>query len=242
MLGAADSRAREIRAAAEKDARMLRQEAAREAGVLFEKLEALEDPLDALVSSVRGELDSLSTEFRRHWPADDVVIQAVPDEPDEQPGAAGGSAQPQAVGAEPEPEPQAPEPQAPEPQAPEPQAPEPQAPEPEAVEPEPEPAEPEPETVAADAEPEPEAVSAGTSSTNGKRGKLGWLKRRKSTLFVTTPGQCAVCYRSFAAGSQEALDASGWKVSGELGLCPQCQEDGWQLPEGARLPYRRAST
>jgi hypothetical protein len=74
-----------------------------------------------------------------------------------------------------------------------------------------------------------------------KRKRRGWLKRRKSALFITTSGQCAVCYRGFAAGSEEALAESGWKISGELGLCPQCQSEGWQLPEGARLPYRRAA-
>jgi hypothetical protein len=46
-----------------------------------------------------------------------------------------------------------------------------------------------------------------------------------SSTFLATPGQCAVCYRSFAAASEEALEASGWKISGELGLCPLCQED-----------------
>jgi hypothetical protein len=86
-------------------------------------------------------------------------------------------------------------------------------------------------------EPEPEGEAPAK-----KRGLFGWLKRRKSATFITTPGQCAVCYRSLAAGSAEALQQSGWRVSGELGLCTHCQQDGWQLPEGARLPYRRAAT
>jgi hypothetical protein len=126
--------------------------------------------LDALVSSLRGELDSLSTELRRSRSNDEVVMHAAP-------GNGDGSAM---------------EPQ--------------------------------------DAEAEDE---------KGKR--HGWLKRRKSALFISTPGPCAVCYRTYAAGGEEELADSGWKVSGELGLCPQCESDGWQLPEGARLPHRRAA-
>jgi hypothetical protein len=57
--------------------------------------------------------------------------------------------------------------------------------------------------------------------------------------FINTPGNCAVCQKTFEAGSEEALAQSGWKVSGDVGLCPEDQADGWQLPEGARLPFRR---
>jgi outer membrane biosynthesis protein TonB len=252
MLEAAESRARDIRRAAEKDAREKRQAAAQEASALFKQLEAIERPLDALVASVRGELDSLSTEFRRHWTTDDVVMHAVPDAPQEE-----GEQPPLAAEPEPEPQPEPePEPE-PEHQA-EPHAEGEEAPEEELEE------ELEPEAVLEDeahdheghehdevadepfdgtAELDEMPYSNGAAETSDKkRGLLGRLKRRKSALFITTPGQCAVCYRSYAAGSEEALEASGWKVSGELGLCPQCQEDGWQLPEGARLPYRRAAT
>lgn len=41
------------------------------------------------------------------------------------------------------------------------------------------------------------------------------------------------------AGSAENLLLSGWKVSEDMGVCPECQADGWQLPDGARLPFRR---
>ena len=31
------------------------------------------------------------------------------------------------------------------------------------------------------------------------------------------------------------------QTGGEVGLCPDCQADGWQLPEGATLPFRRGA-
>ena len=248
MLDAAESRAREIRRSAEKEARERREAAAREASALFKQLEAIERPLEALASSVRGELDSLSTEFRRHWTGDDVVMHAVPDAPETE---TGGPAD-----AEPEQELHQEEPEAPVEEHVE-EAP-PAAPEAEeeikaeeVVEaPDEQQAgehdeifdEPIDSSAEVDDVPYSNGASAPPEASDKKRGLLGRLKRRKSALFITTPGQCAVCYRSFAAGSEEALEASGWKISGELGLCPQCQEDGWQLPEGARLPYRRAAT
>ena len=58
-------------------------------------------------------------------------------------------------------------------------------------------------------------------------------------VFVTTEGHCAVCQKTFMAGSEEAFEASGWRANGDVGLCPDCQADSWQLPEGARLPFRR---
>jgi hypothetical protein len=47
--------------------------------------------------------------------------------------------------------------------------------------------------------------------------------------------ECAVCGRAPRPG-EEALQA--WHRTGKLSLCPQCQDDGWQLPAGARVPYR----
>jgi len=41
------------------------------------------------------------------------------------------------------------------------------------------------------------------------------------------------------AGSLENLESSGWLVTGEIGVCPDCQSEGWQLPDGAKLPFRR---
>jgi hypothetical protein len=242
MLDAAESRAREIRRSAEKEARERREAAAREASALFKQLEAIERPLDALASSVRGELDSLSTEFRRHWTGDDVVMHAVPDASETQ---TAGPAD-----AEPEQELHHEEPDAPVDENVEEHVEEapPAAPEAEEVVEVPDEEQVHEhdeifdEPVDSTAEVDDVPYSNGASAPDKKRGLLGRLKRRKSALFISTPGQCAVCYRSFAAGSEEALEASGWKISGELGLCPQCQEDGWQLPEGARLPYRRAAT
>ena len=65
--------------------------------------------------------------------------------------------------------------------------------------------------------------------------------RGKGT-FVTSQGHCAVCQKTFMAGSEENLRLSGWKVSGDVGACPKCQADGWQLPDGARLPFRRGGS
>ena len=75
----------------------------------------------------------------------------------------------------------------------------------------------------------------------GKRGSF--LRRRRSkrpaSTFITVEGSCAICRRNYIAGSEEELARSGWRVSGDIGLCPDCQAKGWQLPEGARLPFRR---
>jgi hypothetical protein len=62
------------------------------------------------------------------------------------------------------------------------------------------------------------------------------------SVFITTEGHCAVCQRTYMAGTEETLRQSGWRVNGDVGLCPECQSDGWQLPEGARLPFRRGGT
>ena len=69
-----------------------------------------------------------------------------------------------------------------------------------------------------------------------------WFRRRGSTrkgAFIKTAGHCAVCQKTFTAGSEEAFEASGWRANGDVGLCPDCQADSWQLPDGARLPFRR---
>jgi hypothetical protein len=73
-----------------------------------------------------------------------------------------------------------------------------------------------------------------------KKSFIGRLRPgRKQRVFITTQGHCAVCQRAFMAGTEENLRLSGWRVSGDVGLCPDCQADGWQLPDGARLPFRR---
>ncbi len=71
------------------------------------------------------------------------------------------------------------------------------------------------------------------------RDKSVFRGRDSKSVFITTEGHCAVCQRTFKAGTEEALRLSDWRVNGDVGLCPECQSDGWQLPEGARLPFRR---
>ena len=67
----------------------------------------------------------------------------------------------------------------------------------------------------------------------------GRLKRRKR-VFETRGRTCAVCRRTEAA-SPGALKAGGWALGAEIDLCPDCQEEGWQLPKGGSLPFRRSS-
>jgi hypothetical protein len=74
--------------------------------------------------------------------------------------------------------------------------------------------------------------------------RTGGLRARlqvgtKKTIFITTEGHCAVCRKTFAAGTEDALQQSGWKINGEVGLCPGCQAEAWQLPDGASRPFRR---
>ncbi|MBA3306202.1 MAG: hypothetical protein H0U25_09790 [Thermoleophilaceae bacterium] len=92
-------------------------------------------------------------------------------------------------------------------------------------------------------EPNPTTVSPTVKSGPGKLASrlLGRLRDGDTTkgAFITTEGHCSVCQQTFMAGSEADLKQSGWKVNGDVGLCPQCQSDAWQLPEGARLPFRR---
>jgi len=46
---------------------------------------------------------------------------------------------------------------------------------------------------------------------------------------------CAVCGRSAEDGDEE-LDR--WQRVGRVSLCPDCQAQGWQVPEGGSVPYR----
>ncbi len=70
-----------------------------------------------------------------------------------------------------------------------------------------------------------------------RRGVWARLRGGKG-VFISEEGRCAVCDRGFMAGSRDELAASGWRVIGDTGLCPSCQGDGWQLPEGGGLPFR----
>ena len=97
-----------------------------------------------------------------------------------------------------------------------------------------------------EAEPQRQPIPVGPAAVEPvpEQRKQGFFARlrgggKKRSVFVTTPGHCAVCQKTFMAGSEENLRLSGWKVSDDVGLCPEDQADGWQLPEGARLPFRR---
>jgi hypothetical protein len=68
----------------------------------------------------------------------------------------------------------------------------------------------------------------------------GRLRRRKR-LFETRGRTCAVCRRTEAA-SPGALQAEGWALGAEIDICPECGAQGWQLPKGGNLPFRRSSS
>ena len=46
---------------------------------------------------------------------------------------------------------------------------------------------------------------------------------------------CAVCGRAPDDGEE---DLERWLEVSRVSLCPDCQADGWQIPEGASVPYR----
>jgi hypothetical protein len=62
-------------------------------------------------------------------------------------------------------------------------------------------------------------------------------RTRRRGLFGRRRGapRCAVCGRA-PRDNENALE--DWRRTGKLSLCPDCQQDGWQLPAGARVPYR----
>jgi hypothetical protein len=68
----------------------------------------------------------------------------------------------------------------------------------------------------------------------------GRLRRRKR-LFEARGRTCAVCRRTEAA-SPGALQAEGWALGAEIDICPDCGAQGWQLPKGGNLPFRRSSS
>jgi vacuolar-type H+-ATPase subunit H len=243
----AERRAQEIREKGELEAEATRREALESGRRVFERINALERPLGELVRSLRDEMDRVTAELgeRRYSELPSPSIAAEP-EPEPAPAST----------VEPEPAARAMEPTRIEPEE---RIPEPQP----TPEPEPEPAL-EPEVPAAGgngaaelteediahevAERAPARPAPTVSSPVRAEPAVGRLRRRslrrrpRSQPFVDSAGECAVCQRSFKAGSEAELAASGWAVSGEVGLCPSCQEDGWQLPEGARLPFRRGAS
>jgi len=113
--------------------------------------------------------------------------------------------------------------------------------------PEPEPAEQEEQRVPEREEPpsehEPwvgngESTDAAEAQPAGRRKLFG---RRKQGPFIGRPGYCSVCSRELIVESKEELAASGWLISDGEAVCLSCQEEGWELPEGAPLPLRRST-
>lgn len=80
-----------------------------------------------------------------------------------------------------------------------------------------------------DAEPPLESAAPQADGSQPRR-RRGRLRRRQPAL-----SQCAVCARIADEGDEE-LD--GWRRVGRVSLCLDCQADGWQIPEGASVPYR----
>jgi hypothetical protein len=72
------------------------------------------------------------------------------------------------------------------------------------------------------------ADSAAHGSGRRRRGRLFGRRRRALP-------QCAVCARSANDGDD---DLDRWLRVSRLSLCPDCHADGWQIPEGASVPYR----
>jgi hypothetical protein len=86
-------------------------------------------------------------------------------------------------------------------------------------------------------EPDRESPAVATASppTTKPRRRL-FKKRDRPRAFIDAPGECAVCERPFQAESEQQLEASGWRVSDDVGVCPQCQDKGWQLREVGQEP------
>ncbi len=74
------------------------------------------------------------------------------------------------------------------------------------------------------------------------RSRLSQGSSQAGGAFITKEGHCAVCDRPFAAGSPSDLALSSWRVNGDVGLCPECQGERWQLPDGASLPFRSSES
>ncbi|MFL5911797.1 MAG: hypothetical protein ACJ768_14635, partial [Gaiellaceae bacterium] len=94
--------------------------------------------------------------------------------------------------------------------------------------------------------PVPQPVGVGANGTEHEHvarpsvfRRFGLGKRRKP--FLEEPGRCAICGNSLKVDSDEEIEASGWQVSDDVGVCPDCQTDGWHLPEGSPLPVRQRS-
>jgi hypothetical protein len=90
-----------------------------------------------------------------------------------------------------------------------------------------------------DAPPEQPPEGAAVAGMNGPRRFRARLRRvpQSNDAVAARSRSCAVCERAGPESESELL-SSGWRVSEQLGLCPACQAEGWQLPEQGPLPFR----
>jgi hypothetical protein len=89
---------------------------------------------------------------------------------------------------------------------------------------------PEPESAAHDSGPPDEPDQPALEPAEAipqRRGGRFWRRR--------APQQCDVCGRA-ARPDEQSLEL--WRHEGRMGLCPECQTDGWRLPAGGAVPYR----
>ena len=255
IIASAERRAEEIRREGERDAEAKRRAAIASAQVLLERINALERPLGELVVSIRGEMDRLAGELESgdHVDAQATAIPAELESTDAEVDSALQAeldAAPPDNASVPEPEANGSTASETEPATPDPE------PDAEAeIEAEAEPPVEVDSAAVADSAEDPDAgppsipvtfpseqpTDSSGKSRRSRRSRRG-PKRDKKGVFISREGHCAVCQRTFMAGSTENLEASGWRVSGDVGLCPDCQGEGWQLPDGARLPFRRGGS
>jgi hypothetical protein len=86
--------------------------------------------------------------------------------------------------------------------------------------------------------PEPESV---VEIEDGARQSKRLFRRRRGRPFIDRPGKCAVCSTEAEFDGEAELVASGWIVRDQAAVCPTCQADGWQFPDGAALPFRQGA-
>jgi hypothetical protein len=78
----------------------------------------------------------------------------------------------------------------------------------------------------------PQAVSAEAIPPHVSAGARRRFGRRRGAL-----PHCNVCGR--VADSTDAA-REHWVQAARMSLCPDCQAEGWQLPDGGTVPYRAA--
>ena len=240
IVEGAERHAQQIIADAHGEGERTRRDALDSAQRLLEHLQALERPLGQLVVNLQAEVDRVSGELGRgdyvDADAHPAGIAAAPEEAEVEEEPQVEAEQQVETEQQVEAEEQIEEEQveAEEPEAPSPES-EPQA----TVE---RPLAPPPQVTVERPLAPPQPAPPPAEAPKPRRRMFGRLRRGGSGIFITTEGNCAVCQRAFMAGSEENLQLSGWLVNEDVGLCPDCQSEGWQLPEGARLPFRRGGS